>query len=61
MVNCRFLLTQQEASKDKTWRGDPVSGAGGVVPGGDGWRMLHLLAYLAEMAVQTSTSPSCGL
>lgn len=40
------------------WRGAPVPGAGGVVRRGGGWRMLHLLVYLAEMAAQTFTLPS---
>lgn len=35
-----------------------MPGAEGVVRRGDGWRMLHLLANLAEMAAQTSVLPS---
>lgn len=41
-----------------------MPGAAGVVCGEDGWKMLHLLAYLAEMAAPNSTLPSvvvCGL
>lgn len=41
-----------------------MPGAGGGVYREDGWKMLHLLAYLAEMAAQNSMLPSvvvCGL
>lgn len=39
------------------------AGAGGVLCWEDGWKMMHLLAYLAEMAAQNSLIPSvvvCG-
>lgn len=43
---------------EETWRGAPVPGACGVVCREDGWKMLHLLAYLAELAAQNSMLPS---
>lgn len=35
-----------------------MPGAGGAVSLGGGWRTLHLLPYLAEMAAQSSMLPS---
>ncbi|KAI1243330.1 hypothetical protein IHE44_0000925 [Lamprotornis superbus] len=55
---------QEEAPEEETCRSALVPGAGGVVCSEDGWKMLHLLAYLAEMTAQNSLLPSvvvCGL